>query len=440
MRALTVDWSILPDLVCVTLLIFAFASVARNSQIQQSKVWLAGWVLIAAHFDASLFLKVPGFVSNVADWIALSALAAAGVLFVWSAVPYRQKVSSRWMLAVLVGSSTLYVGLITLGSPPLWIMDGAAALLGVLPLTVTLLTMGRFQRPERWVAVALYGLLAVFAVLVQERPNGAFLTLSGLLCVSYLACCIVFWIAYRMRTTGAFITIAGFLAWSLVFVVGPLTQNYFPNAHIDNYVWNLPKYVVAIGMILLLLEDQIAHSRHLALHDELTGLGNRRLFCDRLENALVRASRQGEQVALLLIDLNDFKHVNDAEGHHVGDEVLKRVSSLFLTRIRISDTVARTGGDEFSVILEGPVTRQQAQEVVAALKSMLDKPLEVDGLSVRVGASIGLAMFPEDATAADALCVAADVAMYSEKNQNRYAGQGERTTIVESGIRNPLQG
>lgn len=434
------DWSILPDVVCVTLLIFAFASVARNSQIQQSRVWLAGWVLIAAHFDASLFLKVPGFVANVADWIALSTLAAAGVLFVWSAVPYRQKVSSRWMLSVLVGSSTLYVGLITLASPPLWILDAAAILLGGLPLAVTLLTMRRFQRPERWVVVVLFGLLALFAVVVQKRPNGPFLTLSGLLFVAYLACCIMFWIAHRIKTTGAFITTIGFLAWSLVFVVAPLTQSYLPNAHIGNYVWNLPKYMVAIGMILLLLEDQIAHNRHLALHDELTGLANRRLFCDRLESALTRARRQNGQVALLLIDLNDFKHVNDAEGHHVGDEVLKRVSSLFLTRIRISDTVARTGGDEFSVILEGPVTRQQAHDVAEALKSMLTVPLDVEGRAVRVGASIGLAMFPEDATAADALCIAADAAMYSEKNQNRYAEQAAQAMMLEDGVSDPLQG
>ncbi|MGC8550941.1 MAG: diguanylate cyclase domain-containing protein [Acidobacteriaceae bacterium] len=428
------DWTTLPDLVCVTLLIFAFASISRNSQVQQSKVWLAGWILIAAHFDASLFLKGSGTVANVADWIALSTLSGAGILFVWSAVPYRQRASSRWMLGGLLGSSTLYLGLVTLASPPLWVVDTSAALLGALPLAVTLTTIRRFWRPERWIVVMLYVLLAVFALVVQPRGNGAFLTVSGLLFVAYLACCIAFWFAYRMKTTGSFITIAGFLAWSLVFVVGPLTQSYLPQVHIESEVWNLPKYMVAIGMILLLLEDQIAHNRHLALHDELTGLANRRLFCDRLENALARAQRQGGSVALLLIDLDNFKQVNDADGHHVGDEVLKRVSSLFLTRIRMSDTVARTGGDEFSVILEGPVTRQQAREVAEALKSMLSEPLEVDGRLVQMGASIGLAMFPEDATAADALCIAADVAMYSEKNKIKQVRQDGRVDEVGEGV------
>ena len=440
MRAVTVDWSILPDLVCVTLLIFAFASISRNSRVQQSRVWLAGWILIAAHFDASLFLNGAGYVVNVADWIALSTLSAAGILFVWSAVPYRQKVSIRWMVAALLGSSTLYLGLITLASPPLWILEGSAALLGVLPLAVTLVTLRRFRRPERWLVVFLYGMLGTFAIVVQPRANGAFLTVNALLFICYLACCIMFWFEYRIKSTGSFITIAGFLAWSMVFVVGPLTQSYLPKVHIGNEVWNLPKYMVAIGMILLLLEDQIAHNRHLALHDELTGLANRRLFCERLENALARARRHNDQVALLLIDLNNFKRVNDADGHHVGDEVLKRVSSLFLTRIRISDTVARTGGDEFSVILEGPVTRQQASEVAESLKSMLGEPLEVDGRVVRMGASIGLAMFPEDATAADALCIAADVAMYSEKNEIKDGEQDRVANTMGDGLRGQLQG
>jgi diguanylate cyclase (GGDEF)-like protein len=435
-----VDWKTLPDLVCVTLLILAFASISRKSHLQQSKIWLAGWVMIAAHFAASLSINKAGYVGDVSDWIALSTLSAAGILFVWSAIPYRQKLSSRWMLVALLGSSTLYLGLVTLASPPLWVLDASAALLGAFPLAVTLVTMRRFQRPERWVVVVLYVLVAVFALAVQSRADGAFLTLSALLFVAYLACCITFWLAYRIKSTGSFITIAGFLAWALVFVVGPLTQNYLPHVHIEGEVWNLPKYIVAIGMILLLLEDQVAHNRHLALHDELTGLANRRLFHERLENALARAQRHDEHLALLLIDLNNFKQVNDAEGHHIGDEVLKRVSALFLARIRISDTLARTGGDEFSVILEGPVTREQAREVAEELKAMLAEPLDADGRRVQMGASIGLAMFPEDATAADALCIAADVAMYSDKNEIKDPKPDGRADTVGEDVRGQLQG
>lgn len=432
------DWTTLPDLVCVTLLICAFASISRNSHTQQTKIWLIGWVLIATHFGMAMFANLPGFAGDLGAWTDLSALNAAGMLFVWAAVPYRQKVSSRWMLTVLLGSGTLYVGLITMGSPPVWVLDISVALIGVLPLVVTLLTMQQFQRPERWVLVGLYCALAVFGLVVQSRPDGPSLTLNGLLVTTYLCCCIMFWFAYRRWTTGSFITILGFLAWSQVFVVGTVLQDYWPHIHVESEVWNLPKYVVAIGMILLMLEDQVAHNRHLALHDELTGLPNRRLFQNRLENALNRAERSGDAVALLLIDLDNFKLVNDAEGHHIGDEVLKRASSIFLTRIRISDTVARTGGDEFSVILEGPITRAQAEDVAASLRLMLTETFEVAGRPVQIGASIGLAMYPEDAGEPESLRVAADLGMYAEKHVSRERRRNDGLSALRESLRRPL--
>lgn len=416
------DWSNLPDLGCVLLLIYAFASASKRGQTLQSRIWLVGWILIAVHFAASMFVMKPGMIGGLSNWIELSALADAGVIFIWASLPYRQRSSSLWLMTGLLIINTIYVGLIILAPIPSWILDLTAAMYCIIPLGITLLTIQQFQRPERWVTVTLFSTLAVFLLVVQHRTGGPFLAISGILTTVYLVCCIMFWISYQKMTTGSFITVAGFLAWSSVFVLAPVAAHLLPKAHIENETWNLPKYLVAVGMILLMLEDQIAHNRHLALHDELTGLPNRRLFEDRIENALERARRGGCEVALLLIDLNYFKQVNDTAGHHVGDELLKRVSSIFLTRVRLSDTVARTGGDEFSVILEGPVSRQQAEEVGASLKALLSEPIQVAGHTLQIGASIGLAMFPEDARAAEPLYIAADLAMYAEKYKERNPG------------------
>jgi diguanylate cyclase (GGDEF)-like protein len=181
--------------------------------------------------------------------------------------------------------------------------------------------------------------------------------------------------------------------------------------------------VVALGMMLLLLEDQIEHNKDLALHDMLTGLPNRRLFEDRMTSTLERSRRTGAGMALLVIDLDGFKKVNDTLGHHVGDLVLQCVASAFAERVRRSDTVARTGGDEFSVILEGPANRDEAEKVGNSLRQLLSNPLDVEGRDVRVAASIGIALFPEDASDAESLCIAADRRMYDIKRLSRRLGQ-----------------
>jgi len=198
---------------------------------------------------------------------------------------------------------------------------------------------------------------------------------------------------------------------------------FLPNVHIESEVWNLPKYVVAVGMILLLLEDQIEHNRHLALHDHLTGLPNRRLYQDRLASALERARRSETHAALLVVDLDRFKQVNDTMGHHVGDIVLQRVASTFAERVRRSDTVSRTGGDEFSLILEEPTNREEAVHVGKSLQQLLDDPLEIEDRKVNVRASVGIAIFPEDGSDAESLFVAADQQMYRAKRRSQASKQ-----------------
>jgi diguanylate cyclase (GGDEF)-like protein len=196
-------------------------------------------------------------------------------------------------------------------------------------------------------------------------------------------------------------------------------EHFLPHVHLENEVWNLPKYVVAVGMMLLLLERQIERSQYLALHDDLTALANRRLFQDRLTSAMERARRAGTSMALLQIDLDRFKEVNDAHGHHVGDLLLQHVSMLFDSRVRRSDTVARTGGDEFSLILEEPASRPDAELVADSLIHLLAEPVEIAGRRIRVGASIGIAVYPEDAHNSDSLCIAADLKMYEIKQLHR---------------------
>jgi diguanylate cyclase (GGDEF)-like protein len=120
---------------------------------------------------------------------------------------------------------------------------------------------------------------------------------------------------------------------------------------------------------------------------------------------------------LLLIDLDQFKQVNDVYGHHIGDLLLKHVGKVFSDRVRRSDTVARTGGDEFSVVLHEPTSREDAERVGNSLIELLNESFELDNRTMRIGASFGIAVFPEDANDAEGLCIAADLRMYEFKHK-----------------------
>jgi diguanylate cyclase (GGDEF)-like protein len=412
------NWGELPDLMAVALLACAFASVARRSPTPVSGIWLTGWIMIALHFAAFIFLNLPGALGTAAAITGLVTLTWAGLLFMWAAVPHRRVTSSYWMLGVFAGANALYITVLSATPTTLWALKLGAALLGAAPLLVALAALRRFNSRLRWTIVSLYVALSIFLLVFQNRPgNGADLALNGVLFTVFLGCCLNFWFMYNRSTTGAFITIAGFVAWAAVFVVAPLMAAYLPQVQIQSEVWNLPKYVVAVGMILLLLEDQIEHTRHLALHDYLTGLPNRRLFQDRLVKTLERARRSESKAALLVIDLDRFKKVNDSLGHHMGDLVLQQVAGMFSARVRRSDTVARTGGDEFSIIIEEPTDRERAMHLGMSLMEMLNEPMQLEGeQSVRVGASVGVAVFPEDASDMESLCIAADLRMYSSKH------------------------
>jgi diguanylate cyclase (GGDEF)-like protein/PAS domain S-box-containing protein len=166
------------------------------------------------------------------------------------------------------------------------------------------------------------------------------------------------------------------------------------------------------------LEEQL---RQLAFHDSLTLLANRGLFRDRVQHALSIANRGGQQVAVMFVDLDNFKHVNDSRGHDTGDRLLQAVAQRLVKSTRFSDTVARLGGDEFAILLEGVAAAAEVEKLAASLVEQLDQPFVLTAAEVRVSASIGVAFSTQDASA-EALLLKADTAMYFAKaaGKNQY--------------------
>ena len=161
-----------------------------------------------------------------------------------------------------------------------------------------------------------------------------------------------------------------------------------------------------------------------AAHDKLTGLPNRRLFDDRLKQALARAHRSRIPVAVLYVDADKFKPVNDMYGHAVGDALLKHFGSRLAACVRATDTVARIGGDEFAVILENVEVARDAHAVAEKIVATLREPFEIEGHRLEVSASVGVAVLSDrDGFFADALLKRADRALYEAKRagKDRYA-------------------
>jgi diguanylate cyclase len=167
---------------------------------------------------------------------------------------------------------------------------------------------------------------------------------------------------------------------------------------------------------------------HRALHDPLTDLANRSLFFDRLRQALHAARRDASQVALVMLDVDGFKAINDSLGHATGDAVLREVGSRLRLGLRATDSAARLGGDEFAWILPRVSSRRSVEAMVRKRLAVAQEPVNLDGQTIEVGLSAGIALYPDDGQDPDTLMRRADRAMYTVKRRHHLpAREGEPT-------------
>ncbi|WP_086479718.1 diguanylate cyclase domain-containing protein [Oceanospirillum sanctuarii] len=188
-----------------------------------------------------------------------------------------------------------------------------------------------------------------------------------------------------------------------------------PIRNADNEVTHL----VCVSEDITALKQEQERMARLAFYDPLTGLANRRLFKDRLDVALKQAQRQQQSLALIYLDLDRFKAVNDEHGHEVGDELLKEVALRLQQTLRESDVIARIGGDEFNIILPDVTDSDAAEQVADKVLQAVVEPFVTGDIELKVSASIGLTLYPDDGVDAKQLIKNADVAMYRSKAQGR---------------------
>ena len=222
--------------------------------------------------------------------------------------------------------------------------------------------------------------------------------------------------AFRFGRLGALASMTTITLAYLV-IVGWRQQTYGYNIELQRVAFAVSLYLLTAlimsGAIRELLELRKQREYQL-FHDLLTGLPNRALLIERLQQQLLRQPRTGESVAVLVMDLTDFKAVNDSLGHAVGDDLLKQIGPRLAASLRTADTIARLGGDEFAILLPG-TDETGAARVAQKMLAALEQSFPLEGEALDIGASVGVAVAPGHATQAEQLLSRADVAMYAAK-------------------------
>jgi diguanylate cyclase (GGDEF)-like protein len=173
---------------------------------------------------------------------------------------------------------------------------------------------------------------------------------------------------------------------------------------------------------LMRVNDEREKARYFAFHDSLTGLANPNLFNDRLEHALAYAKRYARPLVVMCIDIDRFKSINESHSRYIGDKVLQSIAQRLLSSMRATDTLGRQEDDQFFVLLEELASRDSIEPIVRKLMRMLAQPFEIEGATIAITASIGIAVYPDDGETAEALINNADAAMYeARESASRYA-------------------
>ena len=410
---------ILGEFAAIGGLVLVFWSLLRRTRQTRMRAWLAGWVLVLAHIGARFLGASAPVLAQPAEVVAVLLQLAASIGFLWAALGAQlgqRRLSPRLPVALIPDAVLLVVLLTGMASRGLLLALTATAFLAMLALVRSGMRSGD-RRAGHWYVAAIVLAYAVQVALVAGTRAAD--VVAWMLCWHFLAVALLFWRDAREVGPGRLFTTTCFVAWALAFPLAVALPVLAPAVQVGSALWSLPRYLVATGMILTLYEEQMAMAEEAALHDALTGLPNRRLLESRLAREVEVADRSGESLALLVIDLDRFKLVNDRHGHEGGDRALRLVAERMRHRLRKTDVLARIGGDEFVALLPGMRHREDAERVAVSLQAALAEPVllgTAEGPGVVIGASIGVTLCPEDGRDAAQLLRLADDLMYQRKH------------------------
>ena len=421
------------DITIIGCLVLLFASTYRKRATPMVRSWTLGWLLILVHFTTLLFHPHSLLAQNILVLTSLAALIACGTVFLLAA-GYREG-DRKDNLALPVISAA--AGIVFIGFLSANVTAPLAYYLCTLIITLCWLTyclrLPRISNSIRS-ALTLSTIASTFWLLWTIDHSRPEIGLSAILSQIYLLVGIVYIGTFRRLSGGTLTVVFGLLAWAAVFPASAFCEHLGIIAHISPEFWNVPKYFVAFGMILTLLEEEILTASHQANHDQLTGLPNRAWLEARLRKTLAQSGNAAKKSALLCIDVDRFKHINDTYGHSVGDVCLREVARRLSLQATGMHAAARVGGEEFGLLLYDISGIAQAEQVATDVLHALSVPVPAYGYSLEITASIGIALFPEHGHDDATLWRNADSAMYRAKRAggNQYLCMSSEIGLLAS--------
>jgi len=376
-----------------------------------ANLWFLGWGFLLVRQIALLFDLPPGLGHTIAQWVALWSLALCALTFMVVSANVPSKQIER-ALVVAVGGPVLFQAALTvIGFQKHWVQYVAVALF-LLPLVQVLLA--RRSRP----LLFLGGAFALFAVcMIPVAVRHADVVANGSISLVFLSAAYFYLLSAQRYTRGVVAAVTGLASWGLTYPLLLTLQRIFPGVQVRRSLTELPEYLVVAGIMLALLEEHVLRTERMAMHDPLTDLPNRRMFEERLIATMEEARETRTTVACLVIDVDNFKTINDTLGHTAGDQLLRALAVRLSWHMSPRDILARTGGDEFTALLAGVSDEHHLRFIAGAMMSAGSVPIMLDGQAVDVRISIGIALSPDHAEDIDGLRRAADAAMYSAKRR-----------------------
>jgi diguanylate cyclase (GGDEF)-like protein len=420
------NFAFLPDLLALAILIVILLLLRRRHPQGRADIWLLGLFFTLVEAVAHTFYPLNALPPRGLHVIVMDCYLAGGVVFVWASGGYPFSRNSKLIYLTLntlplIAITTLY-GLHVYSAVAFFASIAAALVIGVASSLY-------LRHNWRFAALHVCGWLAMGYLIHQGQYRNA---VYWSLCCVYTIAAINFQRRLPQGSTGKLAIVTGFSIWAVCLLLHPWIVQHRGYADIASHIWNMQKSLISIGMILMMLEEQVSSNEWLALHDELTGLPNRRLFADRLTTAIERADRTQTRLALLILDMNGFKIINDTLGHQAGDHVLREIASHLRRGVRASDTLARLGGDEFIIVAADLGVDQSLDHFVESVRSALERPILVEGQSMVVSASMGMAIYPDDADDSIKLLRIADQRMYALKRRPEFSPKVVKSAAVDS--------